>query len=151
MTDGFDYISPVQMQLGEMRLKMEDDFTAYASQQVGWNIDKDELIKALKYDRQQYEKGFADARKSDSRLQEIAHHYGFEHQREVLVEECAELIQASQKCKRNQVCAFDNFIGELADVKIMVEQMMLLVGTEEVNKVIEQKLERQMRRIKEEK
>ena len=29
-------------------------------QQYGINVDKDELIKALKYDRQQYEKGYAD-------------------------------------------------------------------------------------------
>lgn len=29
-------------------------------QSYGINVDKDELIKALKYDRQQYEKGYAD-------------------------------------------------------------------------------------------
>lgn len=30
----------------------------------GINVDKEELLKALAYDRQQYEKGFADGRKS---------------------------------------------------------------------------------------
>ena len=30
----------------------------------GINVDKEELIKALEYDRQQYEKGFEDGRKS---------------------------------------------------------------------------------------
>lgn len=30
----------------------------------GINVEKDELIRALKYDRQQYEAGFADGRKS---------------------------------------------------------------------------------------
>ena len=42
-----------------VRSKLENDvFEAIYS--YGINVDKDELIKALKYDRQQYEKGFAD-------------------------------------------------------------------------------------------
>lgn len=86
----------------------------------------------------------------DERISTIAHHYGFENQREQLVEECAELIQAAQKCKRNQEGAFDNFIGELADVAIMASQMILLVGEQTVSEAIEQKLERQMRRIRDE-
>ncbi|MCC8111000.1 MAG: hypothetical protein LIO74_05070 [Ruminococcus sp.] len=34
------------------------------------------------------------------KLEYIAEHYSFERQREILVEECAELIQVAQKCKR---------------------------------------------------
>lgn len=33
-----------------------------AIQSVGVNVDKDELVRALMYDRQQYEKGYADAK-----------------------------------------------------------------------------------------
>ena len=36
-----------------------------AVQEVGVSVDKDELIKALKYDQDQYTKGFADGCKSD--------------------------------------------------------------------------------------
>ena len=83
-------------------------------------------------------------------LKAIAKHYGFEAQREQLVEECAELIQAAQKCKRNQIHAFDNFIEELADVKIMVDQMIILAGEETVGERIQQKIDRQLRRIEKE-
>ena len=35
--------------------------TARAVQSYGINVDKDELIRALQYDREQYYKGYADA------------------------------------------------------------------------------------------
>lgn len=63
---------------------------------------------------------------------------------------CAELIQAAQKCKRNQIHAFDNFIEELADVKIMVDQMIILAGEETVGERIHQKIDQQLRRIEKE-
>lgn len=44
----------------EMKKKQEDDiYQAILKNYV--TIDKDELIKALKYDRDQYNKGYADA------------------------------------------------------------------------------------------
>lgn len=39
-----------------------DDFVVRSVINVGLNIDKAELVKALQYDRQQYEKGYADAK-----------------------------------------------------------------------------------------
>lgn len=39
-----------------------DDFVVRSVVNVGLNIDKAELLKALRYDRQQYEKGYADAK-----------------------------------------------------------------------------------------
>lgn len=77
----------------------------------------------------------------------IAHHYGFEAQREQLIEELAECILAAQKCKRNKPEAFKNFLEELADSYIMVIQMIHLSGCEEVEKIVNEKIERQLRRI----
>lgn len=81
---------------------------------------------------------------------QILNHYGFNNQREILVEECAELIQAVSKCKRNNVNVSDNFIEELADVSIMIEQMLAGLDAAELVKYrvyIKRKLGRQVKRI----
>ena len=51
--------SPIQQIVSDMSLKMENDVYT-AVQNVGIYVDKEELIKALRYDRQQYDKGYAD-------------------------------------------------------------------------------------------
>lgn len=54
------YESPIRMIVGEMETKMEAD-TMSVIQRYGIDVDKEELIKALEYDRGQYEKGYQDA------------------------------------------------------------------------------------------
>ena len=51
------YDSPIRMIVGEMETKMEAD-TMSVIQRYGIDVDKEELIKALNYDREQYDKGF---------------------------------------------------------------------------------------------
>lgn len=100
----------------------------------------DELEQAF---RQGYLAG-----RSDSRLERIAYHYGYDAQREQFIEECAEAILAAQKCKRHG--SKDNFealCGEVADVLIMARQMRLLIGSKLVDSIIEEKLNRQLERI----
>lgn len=41
----------------------------------------------------------------------------------MLQEECAELIVAASHLERGRKDAFDNFIEEIADVEIMIEQV----------------------------
>jgi hypothetical protein len=53
------YQSPIQQYVSDMTMKMENDVCT-AVQKVGIHVDKEELIKALRYDRQQYDKGYAD-------------------------------------------------------------------------------------------
>ena len=60
VTDMSGYESPIRMIVGEMETKMEAD-TMSVIQRYGIDVDKEELIKALNYDREQYEKGYADA------------------------------------------------------------------------------------------
>ena len=105
----------------------------------------DELEQAF---RQGY---LAGLREQDNRIKEIAYHYGYESQREQLIEECAEAILAAQKCKRygsNE--SFKALCSEVADVLIMAQQMRLLMGAKVIDEIIDKKLNRQLGRIENE-
>ena len=70
------YESPINLYMQEIMSKMENErenaITAKISESIGVDIDKGELIKALQYDRQQYSKGYADAKAMcESMLDEI--------------------------------------------------------------------------------
>lgn len=60
VTDMSGYESPIRMIVGELETKMEAD-TMSVIQRYGIDVDKEELIKALNYDREQYEKGYREA------------------------------------------------------------------------------------------
>jgi len=87
----------------------------------------------------------------------IAKHYGINNQKEMAIEEMSELIQAIQKLKRCPMSVesyrktLDNLVEEIADVTIMMYQLMTLVNKRRVHEVMEQKLNRQLKRIEEEK
>lgn len=58
-----DYISPIEVFASDMMIEVErkqEGEILKAVQNVGVNVDKEELIKALAYDRDQYNKGFRD-------------------------------------------------------------------------------------------
>jgi len=48
--------------MGNMRTRLDNDCLK-AVQEYGITVDKEELIKALQYDRGQYEKGYADGKR----------------------------------------------------------------------------------------
>ena len=78
---------------------------------------------------------------------EILRYYGEEHQQEKSIEEMAELISAIKHKDR------ENYIEELADCMVMNEQLFQALSFEEQQKcivVVHDKIERQLRRIKEE-
>lgn len=52
-----DYDSPIRLIAGEIQTEIDNQIYR-AVQQVDIQVDKDELIKALQYDRQQYDKGY---------------------------------------------------------------------------------------------
>lgn len=93
-----------------------------------------------------------------TKVQQIADTYGYEAQREMLVEECAELIQAVQKLKRADNSgdaekvdkATSAYLEEMADVSIMLEQMRYMLTPrlkQELDNYIAKKLDRQLERI----
>ena len=53
------YESPIKIITGQIKTNYEDAIYR-AVQNVGINVDKEELLKALQYDRGQYEEGFRD-------------------------------------------------------------------------------------------
>lgn len=59
ISDMSGYDSPITMIASQMETKIEAD-TMSVIQRYGIDVDKDELIKALNYDRGQYDKGFQD-------------------------------------------------------------------------------------------
>lgn len=90
----------------------------------------------------------------EKRCSDILQHYGVIAQRRQLVEECAELIQAISKLHRatpeERDTAQYNFIEELADVEIMLEQMkQTLTRTERdtMLRIENAKINRQLQRI----
>ena len=60
------YEPPIMLYMNEIQTQIEDNCLK-AVQSYGFNVDKDELKKALDYDRGQYDKGYADARKKYER------------------------------------------------------------------------------------
>lgn len=59
-SDDIGYQSPIEVILQRMQTKIEDCMKAV--QRYGFNINKEELEKALRYDRDQYRKGYEAAR-----------------------------------------------------------------------------------------
>jgi len=54
------YDSPIELFQGDMKVELEGTILK-AVANVGVNVDKEELLKALNYDREQYQKGYEDA------------------------------------------------------------------------------------------
>lgn len=58
------YEYPVKFNFGDIQtqiVKQQENEVYMAIQKCGVDVDKEELIRALKYDREQYEKGYEDA------------------------------------------------------------------------------------------
>ncbi len=103
-------------------------------------------------------------------LETIIDHYGTKAQRRQAVEEFSELIQAICKYERVNYTfgeceddpanleemqnAYKNFLGEIADVIVMVEQLKIMVGERDrtrIENIIDEKIKRQLDRIEKEK
>ena len=59
----FDYESPINAFQKQIEMQVErqmENHILKAVSEVGVTVDKEELLKALKYDREQYEKGYQD-------------------------------------------------------------------------------------------
>ena len=95
-------------------------------------------------------------------IKKIADTYGYDAQSRQLIEEMAELTVAVNKFYRNigkpnaktkvslkAQYFITSIIEEIADVIIMLEQMkyLLQISNEEIDEIIEQKLNRQLERI----
>jgi flagellar biosynthesis regulator FlbT len=60
------YKSPIEVFFNDVRTRMieeQDNKILKAVTDMGINVNKDELYKALQYDRDQYDKGFRDGKR----------------------------------------------------------------------------------------
>ena len=83
----------------------------------------------------------------------IITHYGAAHQLVKLCEECGELTQQAAKCYDKGIPYSDDMIEEIADVLVMIKQfetVMTQPDRDLIDKIITEKLERQLDRIEEE-
>lgn len=56
--EGFNYESPIKAIETKMQFEFEGELMR-AVKSLGFDVDKDELLRALQYDREQYAKGYA--------------------------------------------------------------------------------------------
>ena len=87
----------------------------------------------------------------NNKINEIAEHYGFTSQANMLTEEAAEFTVALNKLRRGHADAYEHIKEEVADVLVIAYQLRHLLGAESIDKIIEEKVERQLGRIREEK
>lgn len=66
----YKYKSPVEIFTGDTYVYIEDEILK-AVQKVGIQVDKDELFKALEYDREQYKKGYHDGQPKEAEWEQI--------------------------------------------------------------------------------
>ncbi len=100
---------------------------------------------------QAFREGYTQGKSEDSRIIQIANHYGYMAQSQITIEECAELIQAICKLRRawsNE--RLENVKEELADVLIMARQLRVMLGADDIDRIIGEKLDRQIERIADE-
>jgi len=96
------YKSPIDLIVNQMNMSFENEIFK-AVQNVGVSVDKDELLKALQYDREQYQKGFSD---------------GYEKRDEDIVrcKDCKYFIADKGECVRHHfVVYFSNGLWFCAD------------------------------------
>lgn len=78
-------------------------------------------------------------------ITEIADYFGYEQQKNMLIEEQAELIQALNKFDRKGTEeSFNNIIEEMADVELMIDQVRYLldISKEAVEEIKAEKVKR---------
>ena len=82
-------------------------------------------------------------------FKKIADHYGLRRQLWQSVEEMAELTQVICKTGRYDMDTVrDHLVEEVADVSIMIDQIVYLLGDNMIAKIREEKINRQLERIK---
>lgn len=57
-TDGFDWVSPVELFTKEFKNRVDDGIQQLIEVELGAKIDREEFIKAMNYDRNQFAMGF---------------------------------------------------------------------------------------------
>ena len=76
----------------------------------------------------------------DKRIKQIADHYGFSSQADMMIEEAAEYMVALNKLRRGKSEAFKNIKEEVADILVVASQLRYLLGEDEIDSIMNKKL-----------
>lgn len=84
----------------------------------------------------------------DKDLRNIAEHYGLRAQMRQLIEEMAELTQVICKAERYDLDTVrEHLVEEVADVQVVLDQVIYLLGDNRIEQIRAEKIARQKRRI----
>lgn len=84
----------------------------------------------------------------DKDLRNIAEHYGLRVQMRQLIEEMAELTQVICKAERYDLDTVrEHLVEEVADVQVVLDQVIYLLGDNRIEQIRSEKIARQKRRI----
>lgn len=84
----------------------------------------------------------------DKDLRNIAEHYGLRVQMRQLIEEMAELTQVICKAERYDLDTVrEHLVEEVADVEVVLDQVIYLLGDNRIEQIRAEKIARQKRRI----
>lgn len=107
----FDYQSPITQIVSDMQMEYENGVLK-AVQNVGFHVDKEELAKALVYDRGQYEKGYEDGFKDGAESVRALAPYetitNADRIRSMTDEELAEFLTFNGFCNASPLCPHRN-------------------------------------------
>lgn len=81
-------------------------------------------------------------------IRDVLDYYGFESQMDMMMEKCAELVVAIVHYKKEKEWEY-KMVEELADVWILLVQMAEMLGSKDVIKMVDSKLENVERVISE--
>jgi len=79
-------------------------------------------------------------------IEDAINTFGYEQQRWMAIEEMAELANALAKRRRGRA-SINDIVTEIADVRIMMDQLSYLYGEKQVEEEMERKLARLKERI----
>lgn len=90
------YESPINVVVTDMATKMENEVLSVV-QSYGIIVDKDELVKALQYDRDQYQKGYEDGKRVRYSCLNCKHQGEWDNEREYgYWSPCTKCIRSAQ-------------------------------------------------------
>lgn len=87
------YESPITMYMSDIQREInrqtEEESMVVVEQSIGFDVNKEELLKALQYDREQYEKGYKDGKENALEgVSELIAYYDYRFMQKYYPEEC---------------------------------------------------------------
>ena len=112
------YASPIALTVAKEIITAFDDNIVKVLQKYDIDVDKDELIKALEYDRDQYEKGYFDGYAAAKR------------ETPIMTEEVREALMRLTMCAREEcaMCKYEKECGFEKQIELATKNMNTILN-----------------------